>query len=74
MCLTVLLDLVLDAVYMIHVIKNTTGSDTIRIILALGIFILPFIAMPVYYYLYIWLDEPPKWAKKPEQNHTSAKV
>ena len=46
------------------VIRNTTASESIRIILGIGVFFLPFIAMPVYYYLYIWRDQPPSWARK----------
>jgi hypothetical protein len=73
-CLTILLGFILDAVYLIHMIKNTAGSDTIRIILAIGIVMIPFIAMPLYYYLYIWLDEPPAWAKQPQQDRIAGKV
>ncbi len=71
-CVTILLGFILDAVYLTHVIKNTAGSDTIRIILAFGIYVLPFIAMPVYYYLYIWRDDPPSWAKQLPENRTLA--
>ena len=48
--------------YLIHVIRNTKADETVRIILGVGCFFLPFIAMPIYYYLYIWLDNPPEWA------------
>jgi hypothetical protein len=61
-CSTILLGFGLDAFYLIHVIKNTTASETARILFGIGIFFLPFIAMPVYYYLYIWLEKPPEWA------------
>lgn len=64
-CLTIALQLVLQVFYLIHVIKNTIASETIRIILGVGIFFLPFIAMPVYYYLFIWRDRPPDWAIAP---------
>lgn len=60
--LTILLSLGLMAFYVVHVIRNTNADETVRIILALGIFMLPFIAMPVYYYLYLWLENPPAWA------------
>ena len=61
-CLTILLQFVLMAFYLVHVIKNTNASETVRIILGIGCFFLPFIAMPIYYYLYIWREEPPEWA------------
>jgi hypothetical protein len=48
--------------YLIHTIKNTKASDSMRIVLGLGHLFLPFIAMPIYYYLYIWRDIPPEWA------------
>lgn len=60
---TMLLGFVLMAFYLIHVIKNRRGSETIRIILGMGCFFMPFIAMPVYYYIFIWRDELPEWAE-----------
>jgi hypothetical protein len=48
--------------YLIRVIKNTTASETVRIILGVGMFFAGFIAMPTYYYLYIWRDQPLGWA------------
>ncbi len=30
-----------------------------------GIFFMGFIAMPIYYYLYIWCEQPPAWALEP---------
>ena len=62
-CLTMLLQMGLMGFYLVHVIKNTVALDTLRIILGVGLFCMPFIAMPVYYYLYVWLDEPPEWAR-----------
>jgi hypothetical protein len=61
-CLTILLHFVLLPFYLIHVIKNTTASETVRIILGVGMFFAGFIAMPIYYYLYIWREQPPEWA------------
>jgi hypothetical protein len=63
--LTIFLQFFLDVFYLIHVIKNTTASETLRIILGVGPFFLSFIAMPIYYYLYIWRDQPPDWAIAP---------
>lgn len=59
---TIFLGFGLMVFYLIHIIKNTKADETIRIILGVGNYFLPFIAMPIYYYLYIWLDSPPAWA------------
>ena len=48
--------------YLVHVIKNKQGLDLLKIILGIGIFYLPYIAMPVYYFIYIWPDVYPDWA------------
>jgi hypothetical protein len=48
--------------YLIHTIKNSKASDAMRIALGLGHLFLPFVAMPIYYYLYIWRETPPEWA------------
>jgi len=61
-CLTAIMQLVLIGFYLFHIIKNTLVSDTIRVIFGVGIFFVSFIAMPVYYYFFIWKDTPPKWA------------
>lgn len=42
-------------------------SDTIRIIIAVGIFLLPFVIYPIYYYLYIWRKTPPKFSKNADK-------
>ena len=56
------LELGLLIFYLVHTIKNTKASDSMRIVLGLGHLFLPFVAMPVYYYLYIWKENPPEWA------------
>ena len=48
--------------YLIHAFKNTKASDSMRIVLGLGHLFLPFVAMPIYYYLYILRERPPDWA------------
>ena len=48
--------------YLVHTIKNTKASDSMRIVLGLGHLFLPFVAMTIYYYLYIWKENPPEWA------------
>ena len=50
--------------YLIHTIRNTKANDALRIALGLGHLFLPFVAMPLYYYLFIWRDNPPQWAVK----------
>jgi len=52
----------LSAFYLTHVILNKTGNDIIRVVLGISVFTFPYIAMPVYYFLYIWPENPPKWA------------
>lgn len=70
MVVSVPIQLAMQVFYLAHVIKNTAVSETIRIILGTGVFFMPFIAMPIYYYLFIWLDQPPAWALagEPEQS------
>ena len=63
--LTILLYFVLMTFYLVHVIKNTIAAETVRVILGVGCFMMPYIAMPIYYYLYIWLPQPPAWAQAP---------
>lgn len=58
----------MTAFYIAHIIKNKNGSDLLRIILGIGSYFLSFIAMPIYYFIYIWPDTPPDWAlEKPLQ-------
>lgn len=59
---SLLLEVGLLIFYLIHTIKNTKASDAMRIALGLGHLFLPFVAMPIYYYLYIWRQTPPEWA------------
>jgi len=71
-CFTILLQFVMMAFYLIHVIKNNAAAEVIRIILGVGVFFLPYVAMPVYYVLYIWMDTPPAWAAAPSSNSIQA--
>jgi hypothetical protein len=65
---TIFIAMGLMVFYLVHVIKNTRADETIRILLGVGNYFMPFIAMPIYYYLYIWLENPPEWASaKPKQ-------
>ena len=59
----------LVAFYIVHIVKNTEGSQVIRILFALSLFFLPYIGMPVYYLIYIFPTRPPEWAlEKPSTN------
>ena len=48
----------LQIFYIIHQIKNKVLSETNRILFVLGIFFLPYVAMPIYFILHIWKDTP----------------
>ncbi len=48
--------------YLTHIILNREGSDMARVLLGVGAFTLPFLAMPFYYFIYIWPEQPPAWA------------
>lgn len=50
------------AFYFVHIIKNKKGSDLLRIILGIGSYFLPYVATPIYYFIYILPDTPPDWA------------
>jgi hypothetical protein len=56
------LQLGLTAFYLAHVILNKTGNDILRVVLGIFVFIFPYIAMPVYYFIYILPKYPPSWA------------
>ena len=48
--------------YLAHIIKNTSASDTTRIILAVGLVFMPMIAMPVYYLMHVWPEPEAPWS------------
>ena len=56
MCFS-LVQLSLQIFYVIHEIKNKALNDTYRILFALGTFFLPYIAMPIYFFAYLWKDQ-----------------
>jgi len=55
-------NLILIPVYLVHIIKNRQGKDNYRILVAIGLHFLPWLAMPFYFFVYIWPDNPPAWA------------
>jgi hypothetical protein len=48
----------LQIFYIIHEIKNKALTDTFRILFVIGNFFLPFVAMPIYFFAYLWKDSP----------------
>ena len=65
MMMASLLQLGLYVFYLAHVIMNKDGTDLLRILLGVGTFLLPYIAMPFYYFVYILPETPPDWALIP---------
>jgi hypothetical protein len=61
--LTIALSVALMAFYWAHLIKNTTTSDTLRIIFGITIFWFGYFVMPIYFYFFVWRDETPQWAR-----------
>ena len=57
MCFS-LVQLGLQIFYIIHEIKNKVLNDTYRILFAIGTFLLPYVAMPIYFFAYLWKDQP----------------
>jgi hypothetical protein len=48
--------------YIVHIVKNREGSEVLRILCGLGVYFLPFVAMPVYFFVYIWPEDVADWA------------
>ena len=63
-CLTVL-TYSLVAFYLIHAFSNPSAHLWLRVVLGLGFFVLPYVAMPAYFLLYILPPSPPSWALSP---------
>ncbi len=59
------LQALLQAFYISHIILNKTGSDVARVILGIFNYIFPFLAMPIYFFIYILPISPPDWAQAP---------
>jgi hypothetical protein len=49
----------LQVFYVVQVVKNPALTDTPRILYLLGLFFLPFIAMPIYFFMHLIKDAPP---------------
>jgi hypothetical protein len=65
MCFLTLLVVAMYVFYVIHLVKNSEITDTMRVLSLLLLFFIPFIGMPLYYVLYIFLPVPPAWSIKP---------
>ena len=48
----------LQIFYIIHEIRNKALTHTFRILFVIGTFLLPYIAMPIYLFGYLWEDSP----------------
>lgn len=48
--------------YIIHLLLNEQTNKTLRVILGLGFYIMPYLAWPAYYLIYILPETPPDWA------------
>jgi hypothetical protein len=72
MC-TSFLQMGLSAFYLTHIILNKTGNDVLRVVLGILVFFFPYIAMPIYFFVYLWPEKPPQWALavNPEQRMPS---
>lgn len=57
--------LALQVFYIIQAVKNKTLTDTPRILFILGSFFMPFVALPLYYGMYIWRDAPKPAVESP---------
>ncbi len=53
--------------YIIHLIKNQAANDTYRILTAIGLHLMPYVAIPFYYLVYIRPEQPPAWAQQTPQ-------
>ncbi|MEW5941661.1 MAG: hypothetical protein AB1750_18500 [Chloroflexota bacterium] len=56
------LQMAMSAFYLVHIVKNKTGLEILRILCGVGAFFMPYIAMPFYYFVFIWPGQTPDWA------------
>ena len=62
---TNLLHFLIVPTYIVLLLRNQNAQETIRIILGIGLFFIPFLAAPIYYLVYILPADPPAWALQP---------
>ncbi len=63
--ITSILHVIMQAFYLVHIILNKAGTDVMRAILGVGMIFLAILAMPVYYFIYIFPENPPQWSVNP---------
>lgn len=64
-CLTFILQFVLLAFYLVHILRNQALSEGFKIGFSLSIVMLAYLGMPAYYYFFFWRDQPPRWVLAP---------
>ncbi len=64
MCFSVF-QLALQVFYLALVIKNKQLTDVSRVLFALAVFFMPFVAMPLYFVAYFWSDRPQETGASP---------
>jgi hypothetical protein len=70
MIFSAFLQLIIKGFYIAHIILNKDGTDILRVLSGLGVFFLSWIAMPVYYFVYILPKAPPGWAVVQDKTST----
>jgi hypothetical protein len=60
--ITAFLQMGMSILYLALIIKNKDVSDILRIVLGVGVFYMPFIAMPVSYFVFLWPESTPAGA------------
>lgn len=60
--LLVFLQLALMVFYISQIVLNKNGNNMLLIFIAVGLYFLPYFAMPAYYLIYILPNEPASWA------------
>jgi hypothetical protein len=58
---TIFLSLGLMVYYIMHAVKSVHLDQTMRIVWVLLLCMMGMLAQPVYWYLYIWRDQLPRW-------------
>jgi hypothetical protein len=53
--------LALQVFYIVLAVKNKELTDTVRILFIIGMFFMPFIAMPIYFVVYFWNEDSQYW-------------
>lgn len=65
MMIFAVVQMVLMIFYIAHIVLNKEANSSLLILLAVGVYMMPFFAMPAYFLIYIMPNEPPEWALEP---------